>query len=77
MFYKPPHLMAVFLTKLRFNLKAEANKTYLNYLWWILEPALHVAVFYLVFSVFLNRGSDDFLLFLLCGKIPFCGFQKP
>ena len=70
------HMLEVFFTKLRFNLKSEAKKTYLSYIWWLLEPALHVAVFYLVFSIFLNRGTNNFLLFLLCGKIPFLWFSK-
>mgnify|MGYP001200275833 FL=1 len=70
------HIVEVFFTKLRLNLKSETKKTYLSYAWWLLEPALYVSVFYLVFSVILNRGTDDFLLFLLCGKIPFLWFSK-
>ncbi|QLE86100.1 ABC transporter permease [Shewanella sp. Scap07] len=69
-------LWEVYFTQLVFNLKTETRKTYLNYLWWILEPAMISGVFYLVFAVFLNRGTDDFLLFLLCGKIPFLWFSK-
>ncbi|WP_426415780.1 ABC transporter permease [Aestuariirhabdus sp. LZHN29] len=70
------HMLEVFFAKLVFNLKSETKKTHLRYIWWILEPALFVAVFYLVFSVFLNRGTEDFLVFLLCGKIPFLWFSK-
>ncbi len=69
-------LIEVFIVQLLFNLKSETRKTYLNYLWWVLEPALFTAVFYLVFAVFLSKGSDDFVLFLLCGKIPFLWFSK-
>jgi len=69
-------MLEVFFTQLRLNLKSETRKTYLNYLWWILEPALFTLVFYLVFAVFLNRGTEGFLLFLLCGKIPFLWFSK-
>jgi lipopolysaccharide transport system permease protein len=70
------HLVEVFFTKLVFNLKSEASKTYLGYAWWLLEPALMVAVFYLVFAVFLARGTPDFVVFLVCGKIPFLWFSK-
>ena len=69
-------LLEVFFTQVAFNLKSETRKTYLNYFWWVLEPALFTGVFYLVFAVFLNRGTDDFVLFLLCGKIPFLWFSK-
>ena len=28
------------------NLKAEAQKTYVGYIWWFLEPLINTAVFY-------------------------------
>ena len=60
----------------RMSLKAEASKLYLAYLWWVLEPLLFVTVFYLVFEVLLQIGREQFLLFLICGKIPFLWFSK-
>jgi lipopolysaccharide transport system permease protein len=60
----------------RLSLKAEASRLYLSYLWWILEPLLFVLVFYLVFEILLNSGRENFLLFLICGKIPFLWFSK-
>jgi len=69
-------LVEVFFTKLVFNLKSEASKTYLSYLWWLLEPVLMVGIFYLVFAVFLHRGGPHFVVFLVCGKIPFLWFSK-
>jgi lipopolysaccharide transport system permease protein len=76
MFISKAHLVEVFFTKLQLDLKSEASKTYLSYVWWLLEPALLVAVFYVVFAVFLARGSPDFIIFLVCGKIPFLWFSK-
>jgi len=76
MFISKAHLVEVFFTKLVLNLKSEASKTYLSYIWWLLEPALMVAVFYLVFAIFLARGTPDFIIFLVCGKIPFLWFSK-
>jgi lipopolysaccharide transport system permease protein len=58
------------------NLKSEASKTYLSYAWWLLEPALMVAVLYVVFAIFLARGAPDFVVFLVCGKIPFLWLSK-
>ncbi len=60
----------------RMSLKAEASRLYLSYLWWVLEPLLFVLVFYLVFEVLFSFGRGDFLLFLVCGKIPFMWFSK-
>ena len=51
-------------TKVIANLKAEASKSYLSYLWWILEPILHMMVYYLVFGLLLNRGTEDFVVYL-------------
>lgn len=63
-------------TQAMFGLKAEASKFYLSYLWWILEPLLFVMVFYLVFNTLLGTRSENFLLFLMCGKVPFLWFSK-
>ncbi len=60
----------------RMSLKAEASKLLLSYLWWIIEPALFVAMFYFVFEVLMKTGRADFLPFLICGKIPYAWFSK-
>lgn len=60
----------------RSNLKANAAQTYLSYLWWVLEPALYVLLFYVVFELLLLRGSPGFLYFLVMGKIPFLWVTK-
>lgn len=64
------------LVKVGLNLKSEASRSYLNYVWWILEPALFVAVFYVVFGVLLERGGQNFVAFLVCGKIPFLWYSR-
>ena len=46
------------------SLKADAQRYFFGYLWWILEPLLWVGVFYLVFEVLLGTGRADFLVFL-------------
>ena len=45
----PGHYITLLDTLARFELKADARRYYLGYLWWVLEPMLYVAVFYLVF----------------------------
>jgi len=68
-------LQLVFV-KISLNLKAEAAKSYLSYLWWVLEPIFFVSVMFVVFGVFLSRGGDQFVPFLVCGNIPFLWFSK-
>lgn len=67
------HLVAV---KIKMNLKSEAAQSQLNYLWWVLEPALFIAMYYVVFGIFLNSRTDDFIAFLIVGKIPFLWFSR-
>lgn len=49
------------------ELKAESARSYLGFLWWLLEPAMFMAVFYVVFGVLLGNTSPDFIPFLLIG----------
>lgn len=59
------------------NLKAEVKKFALSYLWWIVEPALHLAILYLIFGFFF-KGNDQerFIPFLFCGLVPWFWFNK-
>lgn len=63
-------------TKAKMSLKAETSKLYLSFLWWILEPILFVLAFYFVFSVLLGNTQENFVLFLMCAKIPYMWFSK-
>lgn len=60
----------------RMALRADASRYRLGYIWWILEPLLFVAVFYVVFSMILDARKPDFLVFLMCGKLAFIWFSK-
>lgn len=53
--------------KVAADLRSEVSRYYISYLWWFLEPILHMMVFYLVFGVILSRGGPDFVPFLLIG----------
>lgn len=67
---------AVFFTKLRFNLRSEVSRTYLGYLWWLLEPVLYVTTLYVVFGIFLNTRTENFVVFLICGQVAFSWFSR-
>jgi len=52
------------------ELRSEVARVYLGVLWWVLEPLLYIAVFYLVFGLGFRQGDEGFVAFLLCGLIP-------
>lgn len=58
------------------RIASAAMKTFLSYLWWILDPLLTLLVFYLVFGLLLARGREGFLEFLLVGVVTWGWFQK-
>ncbi len=58
------------------ELRAEAARAYLGFLWWIMEPVLYMAVFYVVFGVLFQRGGEDFAPFLLCGLVVWKWFDS-
>ena len=58
------------------ELKAEAQRYYLGVLWWLIEPVLYMVVFYFVFAVLFQRGTEDFVVFLLTGLVFFQWFQS-
>ncbi|WP_299130680.1 ABC transporter permease [uncultured Vibrio sp.] len=48
----------------------------MSYAWWVIEPLLHMIVYYVVFSFLLARGGDNYVAFLLTGLIPWLWFSK-
>lgn len=51
------------------DFRAESERTYLGLLWWILEPLINMAIYYLVFGIILQRGRGDFVPFLIVGLV--------
>jgi lipopolysaccharide transport system permease protein len=58
------------------DLKSETQRTYLGFLWWILEPLLFLAVFYVVLRALQGRGGRDFVAFLLVGLVLWQWFKS-
>ena len=69
-------LLNLIWAKAIFNLRSEDHHNYLSYVWWILEPLIHMAIYYLVFGYLLQRGGENFPVFLLTGLIPWMWFMK-
>jgi len=59
------------------DLKAEAERSYLGFVWWLLEPVLYLGAFYVLFVLVLQRGGDrDFVPFFLCGTVVWKWFDS-
>ena len=59
------------------NLKAEMNRYALSYMWWFIEPALHLITLYIVFGIFLGQNQNtQYIPFLFCGLVPWFWFNK-
>jgi len=61
------HLVELVLFSTYAELRAERARSYLGLLWWIVEPAMNMGVYYLVFSVIFRMGGPDYIPFLLIG----------
>lgn len=72
----PWRLLELIWTMAFFNMRSEVQRSYLSYGWWILEPLLHMVVYYIVFDKLLHRGGEGFVVFLLTGLVPWMWFLK-
>ena len=58
------------------ELKAESQRYYLGILWWLIEPVIYMLVFYFIFGILFQRGTEDFVVFLLTGLVFWHWFQS-
>jgi len=72
--YKQYFAIIVFKTKA--ELKAERQRTYLGFIWWILEPVMFLGIFYVIFGHFRQTGQENFVQFLLTGLILWQWFKS-
>lgn len=61
------HLLDLILFSTYAELRAERSRSYLGLIWWVLEPAMMMTVFWLVFGVILKSDVPDYVPFLLIG----------
>ncbi len=61
------HYLELILFSTYAELRAERARSYLGLAWWILEPAMNMATYYLVFAVILKSAQTDYVPFLLVG----------
>jgi lipopolysaccharide transport system permease protein len=63
------HYVDLVFYKTYADLRAEGQRTYLGFLWWIFEPLMFMSVFYVVFGILLKSSPPDFVAFLLIGLV--------
>ena len=51
------------------NLKAEVANSYLNWIWWILEPLCNMLVYYFVFGNLLGNTRQYYIVFIYSGLL--------
>jgi lipopolysaccharide transport system permease protein len=49
------------------DFRSEVSRMYLGIVWWVLEPLLYVAVFYVVFGIGMRQASATYVPWLICG----------
>ena len=60
----------------RAKLINQTSQNHLGLFWWILEPILQMIVYYYVFSVLLNRRTEEFTSLLLIGITTWSWFAQ-
>ena len=61
------HYIHLILFKAWADLRSEARRYYISYLWWVIEPVLEMLVYYVVFGMLLKNKIPHFIPFLLIG----------
>ena len=69
------HTFEVILYKTYAELRADASRYYLSFLWWLFEPMLYMTAFYIVFGLLFQRGGEGFVGFLLTGLVAWKWFD--
>lgn len=63
------HYRDLIIHKAFADFRAEAERTYLGVIWWVLEPLINMGIYYLVFGLFLGHKKEGFLPYLLTGLV--------
>ncbi len=57
------------------DLRAEAARTYIGVMWWVLDPIASMFVYYIVFGFLFDRGGVDYVQFLFVGIVSWRWFN--
>lgn len=76
MFLVPKQYRDIIFFKAGVHLRSEASRTHLSFLWWALDPLISLSIYYVVFGILFNRGTADFVPFLLIGLVTWQWFSN-
>ncbi len=58
------------------SLKTEVDGSYLNWIWWILEPVFSMCIYYLIFGLVFQAKEQYFTAFLFIGQTMWAFFNR-
>ncbi len=70
--YRYRALIAVLVSR---DLKARYRGSVLGFMWSMLNPFLMMLVYWLVFSIYLRNGMENYHVYLFCGLLPWVWFS--
>ena len=70
------HFLELIWYKTIAELRAEAARSYVGFLWWVIEPVMYMAAFYVIFKLGFKGGGENFVPFLLCGLVTWKWFNS-
>lgn len=73
--YEIKHYRSALLTLVEVNIKTTVASTRLGWLWWIVNPLVMMGIYYFFISVILERGGDNYHIFVLTGLVAWQGFS--
>lgn len=70
------HYLELIWYKTLSELRAEAAKAYIGFLWWVIEPVIYMGVFFVIFGMVFEKGGPGFIPFLLSGLVAWKWFSS-
>ena len=70
------HYLDLIVYKSWAQLRVEATRGYLGIVWWVIEPLLYIAVFYVIFGILFQRGGEGYVVFLMTGLVVWRWFDN-
>lgn len=58
------------------DLRSEVANSYLNWIWWVLEPLASMFIYYFIFMNILGRGVDNYVLFIYSSSLMWSFFNR-
>lgn len=69
LFHEIRNNSSALITLVDVNIKTTVAATRLGWLWWIVNPLLMMAIYYFFINIIMERGGDNYHLFVLTGLV--------